>query len=200
MNIKKNILVRIYFTFSLFVLLAIAILVQIIHIQVFEGKEWRKLADSLTTSFETIDPIRGNIYSSDNKLLVTSLPIYELRIDFETMAWTDKEIYNEKIDSLCWKLSTFFGDKSALQYKKMFVKARKDDERYFLFKRDLNHHQLNTVKTFPIFSMGRYKSGLVVVENSKRIYPREPIPTDLVRTRPSASYQYKCCSGPSACA
>ena len=96
MNIKRNILIRIYFTFSLFVVLAVAILVQIINIQVFEGKEWRKLADSLTTSFETIDPIRGNIYSADNKLLVTSLPIYELRIDFGTMAWTDKEIYTEK--------------------------------------------------------------------------------------------------------
>ena len=98
MNIKKNILVRIYITFFLFVLLAVAIFLQIFQIQVFEGKEWRKMADSLTTSFETIDPIRGNIYSADNKLLVTSLPIYELRIDFHTMAWTDKEIYKEKID------------------------------------------------------------------------------------------------------
>ena len=171
MNIKKNILVRIYITFFLFVLLAVAIFLQIFQIQVFEGKEWRKMADSLTTSFETIDPIRGNIYSADNKLLVTSLPIYELRIDFHTMAWTDKEIYKEKIDSLCWKLSVNFNDKSASQYRKMFEKARRDDERYFLFKRNLNHQQLNMIKTFPIFNMGRYKSGLVVVENSKRIYP-----------------------------
>jgi cell division protein FtsI (penicillin-binding protein 3) len=171
MNIKKNILLRIYITFFLFVVLAVAIFFQIIKIQVFEGKEWRKMADSLTTSFETIEPIRGNIYSADNKLLVTSLPIYELRIDFQTLAWTDQQIYSEKIDSLCWKLAVYFKDKSASQYKKMFVKARREDERYFLFKRNLNHHQLNTIKTFPIFSMGRYKSGLVVVENSKRIYP-----------------------------
>ena len=179
MNIKKNILVRIYFTFSLFVLLAIAILIQIFHIQVIEGKKWRKMADSLTTNIDTIYPIRGNIYSADNKLLVTSLPIYELRIDFNTKAWTDKEIYFTKIDSLCSKLSSYFYDKAsnqnktASQYKKIFEKARKDGDRYFLFKRGLDHHDLNKIKTLPIFNMGRYKSGLVVLESSKRIYPFE---------------------------
>jgi cell division protein FtsI (penicillin-binding protein 3) len=171
MNIKQNILLRIYITFILFAVLGLAILLQILQIQVVEGKYWRSLADSLTTSFVTIEPIRGNIYSADGKLMVTSLPIYDVRIDFKTEAWQDPSIYKTKIDSLAWKLAWYFKDKSPQQYKKLLQRARRDGERYYLLKRSLNHHQLNAVKKFPLLNMGRFKSGMVVVEGSKRIYP-----------------------------
>ena len=171
MNVKKVILIRVYITLVVFVLIALAVVYQLAHIQFGEGKYWRSLADSTTTRFDTIEPVRGNIYSSDNKLLVTSLPIYEIRIDFKTEAWMDKQNYKQKIDSLSNKLSHFFGDKSPGEYKRILSSERNKKSRYFLLKRNVTHDQLTAIRNFPLFNAGRFKGGLVIIENSKRIKP-----------------------------
>ncbi|MBL6962711.1 MAG: transpeptidase family protein [Bacteroidetes bacterium] len=171
MNTKRDILIRVYLSFVFFILIGMAISTQIGKIQFKEGKYWRSISDSLTTSFRSIEPIRGNIYSSDNKLLVTSIPIYELRIDFKTQAWLDEEYYAQYIDSFCFKMSQLFKDASAKEYKYRISRAKNRKERYYLLKRNVNHNYLKAVKGFPFLRMGKYKGGLIVEQHSIRIHP-----------------------------
>ena len=80
-------------------------------------------------------------------------------------------VFYEKIDSLAGKLASFFGDKSSRKYSRMLRQARQDRARYVLLKRNVTHQQLKKIRKFPIFNMGRYKGGLISVQQNKRIMP-----------------------------
>src|SRR5574343_990308 len=112
MSIRKDILLRVYFTYVLLALVAVAIFARAVHIQFVQGDRWKKMSDSLTTDYIDVEAGRGNIYSSDGSLLATSLPEYELRMDLMTETIT-QEFFNENVDSLAICLAELFKDKSA---------------------------------------------------------------------------------------
>ena len=169
---KRDILHRVYLVYIFICIFGAAIVFRIWHLQFVEGDTWRAKADSLTTKLKTIEPSRGNIYTSDGSLLATSVPIYDLRVDILSESIT-KEIFNDNIDSLSICLSKLFKDKPAAEYKRILREARREGERFLLLKRGISYKELLAVKTFPIFRMGRYKGGLMPEQKNKRIKPFE---------------------------
>ena len=145
---KKSILTRVYLVYAMVCLFGLAIVARIWHIQVVEGEYWRAKADSLTIKTMKIEPARGNIFSTDGSLLATSVPIYDLRVDFKVDGLTDTE-FNSKIDSLALSLSWLFRDKPSREYKRLLVQARREGKRYFLLKKNVSHKDMLTVKKFP---------------------------------------------------
>jgi cell division protein FtsI (penicillin-binding protein 3) len=161
----------VYIAFGLIVLLAFAVLFKLFHVQFVEGEKWRSMADSLSTRFANVEAARGNIYSVDGSLLATSVPEYEIRMDMLAGGIEKDDVFYEKVDSLAAKLSVFFGDKSTKQYSRVLREARGDKARYLLLKRDVTHQDLKAIRKFPIFNLGRYKGGLISVQQNKRILP-----------------------------
>lgn len=129
------------------------------------------MADSLSTRFANVEAARGNIYSVDGSLLATSVPEYEIRMDMLAGGIEKDDVFFEKVDSLAAQLSVFFGDKSTKQYSRLLREARDDKARYLLLKRDVTHQDLKAIRKFPIFNLGRYKGGLISVQQNKRILP-----------------------------
>lgn len=171
MNIRTDILLRVYIAFGLIVLLAVAVLGKLFVVQFVEGDKWRAMADSLSTKFVNVEAARGNIYSVDGSLLATSVPEYELRMDMLAGGIEKDEVFYQKIDSLAQKLSMFFGDKSTSQYSRYLRNAREEGARYLLIKRDVSYQELKEIRKFPVFNMGRYRGGLIAVQQNKRILP-----------------------------
>ena len=171
MNIRTDILLRVYLAFGLIVLLAFAVLFKLFHVQFVEGEKWRSMADSLSTRFANVEAARGNIYSVDGSLLATSVPEYEIRMDMLAGGIEKDDVFFEKVDSLAAKLSVFFGDKSIKQYSRLLREARDDKARYILLKRDVTYQELKAIREFPIFNLGRYTGGLISVQQNKRILP-----------------------------
>jgi cell division protein FtsI (penicillin-binding protein 3) len=167
---KKDILVRVYLVYFFMCLFGAAIVVRIWHLQQVEGETWRAKADSLTTKLENIEPARGNIFSADGSLLATSVPIYDLRVDMMTESIT-KDVFNEHVDSLSICLSRLFRDRSSEEYKHALREARKNGYRYYLLKKNVSYTDLQKVRTFPIFRLGRYKGGLIAEQKNKRVKP-----------------------------
>ena len=167
---RKEILNRIYLVYIFMCLFGIAIICRIWQLQYVEGDAWRSMADSLTTRLKKIDPARGNIYTSDGSLLATSVPIYDLRVDMLSDAIT-REVFNENVDSLAICLAKLFKDKSAAEYKIILREARREGARYYLLKRGVSYKELQAVKRFPIFRMGRYKGGLIPEQKNRRVKP-----------------------------
>lgn len=170
MHIKKDILYRTYLCFFAIVLFGFAILFQAFNIQTMDNKHWVKMADSLSTAYISISPERGNVYSSDGHLLATSLPTFELRVDFASDAMTD-EVFYANINALAQKMAEKFKEKSASEYKNSLIKARKAKNRYYLLKRNVDYRALNEIKEWPIFNLGKYKGGLIVITHQKRKKP-----------------------------
>lgn len=170
MKIRTEILLKVYFMYFLLIAFAFLILFRVWQIQYVQGEKWAAMADSLQTKYFTVDAVRGNIYSEDGYMMAASLPEYELRIDFKADGLTE-ELFNNNVEELSMQLSLLFNDKSAKDYSRILKSAREKGERYFLLKRKVTHTQYKLVKTFPIFSLGRNKSGLIAVQQNKRILP-----------------------------
>lgn len=171
MNIRTDILLRVYLSFGLIVFIAVAVLVKLFYLQYAEGDEWRAVADSLSTRYVDVEAVRGNIYSSEGSLLATSIPEYDLRMDMIAPGIEADDLFYSKVDSLAAKLSAFFGDKSAVQYSRSLKEARKKKNRYYLIKRNVGHQELKEIRQFPIFNLGKYKGGLIAERKNKRILP-----------------------------
>lgn len=167
---KKDILTRGYLVFTGFILFGLAIIGRVAFLQTAEGEYWRKKADSLTLSYRNIQPMRGNIYAADGSLLATSLPRYDVHVDFLASGLTTK-LFNEQVDSLAHRLSQLFGDRSKADYKRMLKEARRDKERYFLLKRNISYREQAQLKTFPLFRLGKNKGGLIIDQLSRREKP-----------------------------
>ena len=170
MDTQKDILLRVYAVYLFLFLFGVAIIAQVTKIQFVEGEYWKKEAQNQTIDYKDIAAVRGNIFAADGSLLATSLPNYEIRMDVNTESITDN-IFYDNIDSLSLCLSNLFNDKSAIDYKRELVKARKKGERYHLIKRKVTYNQLKALRTFPIFRKGKYKGGLIYTQKNVRERP-----------------------------
>ncbi|MFC5283405.1 penicillin-binding protein [Pedobacter alpinus] len=171
MNIRTNILLRAYAAFGLIILFAVAVVAKMLHVQVVQGDKYRAMADSLSTKYAEVEASRGNIYSIDGSLLATSVPEYDIRMDLMAGGIEDNDVFYSKVDSLAAKLSNYFKDKSESEYSRALRNARQDKQRYFLVKRNISYQDLKALKKFPIFNLGRYKGGMIAVQENKRILP-----------------------------
>jgi len=171
MSIRTNILIRVYLAFGLILLFAGAVIVQLYRVQVVQGKKWRAMSSTLSTQYQTVDAARGNIFSVDMSLLATSVPEYDIHMDMMAAAAGDEHIFNEKVDSLAMKLSQMFKDRPAKEYSRLLRDARRNEERYQLIRRRVSYQDLKQIRKFPIFNMGKYKGGLIAVEQNKRVLP-----------------------------
>lgn len=169
MSLKRDILIRASLVYVLMLVVGLAIFGKALHLQFFEKDKWAQEENS-TVRHKVIEPNRGNIYSSDDRLLAVSVPFYEIRMDFKSESFTDG-IFYDGVDELSKELSSLFGDRHWSTYKRNLVKARQKGERYYLVKRNVSYTQLQKVKKFPIYRLGRFKGGVLYVQSNKRVRP-----------------------------
>ncbi len=170
MPLKKEIVWRVGVIYIFMLAFAILIIGKILYLQLVEGGKWKEQAQTLTLKDITIESNRGDILASDGRLLASSVPYYEIRMDTRSTGM-DNTIFNSGIDSLSINLSELFRDKSASVYKNELVTARKKGERFHLIKRRVNYNQLKKIKKFPIFRLGQYKGGFIALQTNLRIQP-----------------------------
>lgn len=163
----KNISYRIYLVAFAIFLMAIAIAIKLTNIQWVEGDYYRKLAKERTVKNFVIPANKGNIYSADGSLLATSIPNYEIR--FDAVA-PKSESFEKNVKPLSDSLSILLGKPSSF-FLNEFRKARAKKNRYFLVARDLSYTEYMKIKSFPLFSLGAYKGGIIVEQETVREHP-----------------------------
>lgn len=169
-NEKKDILSRVYLVYVIIVVFALVIIGQTVNVQIVQGAQWKEKAENLTIDYNSIEAVRGNIYAADGSLLATSVPKYEVRFDANTPSITDEYFY-EKVDSLAYKLSLLYPEKSKKKYLNELVEARKNGARYHLIRRNVKFTDLKEMESFPIFRKGKYKGGFIYTQQNRRVKP-----------------------------
>lgn len=155
------------FIYKLFVIMALAIMGKVVYMQFISPTD--TTAVEIAYREEVIDAIRGDILSSDGRPMATSVPYYQIRLDCVVAA---EDTFNKYIDLLSSSLSEFFGNKSAREYKKELVQARKEKKRYkAIGNRLVDYAELAQIKQFPIFRLGANRGGLIVEQKYKRNNP-----------------------------
>lgn len=171
-DILRVILSKVKLLYVIFGGICIAILVRIIWIQVgTKGEELRTQAVEYSFRNDVIEATRGNILSDDGRILATSIPYYEIRMDLMARG-LDSTHFAQNVGALADSLSRFFGDKSGLEYKRALMEAKQKKNAYFrINSRKVNYLELQTIKTFPIFELGSNKGGFLAVESGRRVQP-----------------------------
>lgn len=173
MDIKKDILWRVYLCFLGMVLLGIVVVARAFYIQQAEGKYWTNLGDSMHLRYLPIDAERGTIYSEDGNMLSTSVPVFDIYIDFAAEGLREKngERFTKNIDSLSICLANLFRDKTAAAYKKELQLGYRNKERYHSLRKKVSFSDYQQFRDFPLVKLGKNKSGFIVETKDKRINP-----------------------------
>jgi cell division protein FtsI (penicillin-binding protein 3) len=131
------------------------------------------LGDSLHLKYVPINAERGSIYSEDGNMLSTSVPVFDVYVDFGAQGLREKDgkRFKENVDSLSLRLSNLFNDKTQSEYKSDLELAYKNNERYYLLKRKISFEALKEMRDFPLVRLGRNKSGFIFDTRDKRINP-----------------------------
>lgn len=169
MSLKRDILIRASLVYLGMLLIGLLIFGKALHLQFFEKETWA-MEENSTIRHKVIESNRGNIYSSDGRLLAVSVPFYEIRMDFRSESFT-RDIFDRGVDKLSKSLSNLFQDRHWTTYKRELVRAREKGNRYFLVKRNVSYTQLQQVRQFPIYNLGKYKGGVIYVQQNRRVRP-----------------------------
>ncbi len=177
MDVKRDILWRVYLSYILMVLVCLLILGKAFYIQQVQGKYWRSLSDSLHQKIVDIPADRGTIYSEDGQMLSTNIPQFDISIDFRVTPLHEKSglLFRSNIDSLSICLANLFRDQSADKYKNDLTRAYEVSEGNYELRKKISYRQYLALAKFPLFKLGRYKSGLIAEEHNIRLNPYENI-------------------------
>ncbi len=182
---RKTILIRTYIVYFLCLLFSIAIIFQLVKIQHIDREKYLKEGENAIRWFNIQAP-RGSIYSSDGKLLATSVPIFDIRMDLgeqkdrrtnKIAKVVYKDTLNKYINALSDSLSHLAAskkirpyNKTAAQFKQDILRNYDSNNRYFLVVNSLTYPELMRLKTFPLFRKGK-RGGLVLEEFERRERP-----------------------------
>ena len=173
MDVKKDILWRIYLCFLGIILLGFIILGRAFYIQRVQGKYWLSMSDSLHRKYIPINAERGSIYSEDGNMLSTSIPVFDVYIDFGSEGLQEnggKRFYNN-LDSLSISLSNLFNDSSPEVYKEHLREAYENENRYYPLKKKISFEQYKKLRDFTLVKQGRNKSGFIIDVRDNRVNP-----------------------------
>ena len=170
MSIKKDILFRAGIIYFFVLLVAVGIIAKAVYTYVSEGAELKKQMNKISLKDIIIEPNRGDILATDGRLLATSLPSYEIRMDTRASGLTDN-VFNDSIGALAQGLARLLGKKSADMYKNEISTARKQGKRYHLIASKVDFNDLKAIKKLPIFRLGANKGGLITVQENVRKLP-----------------------------
>ncbi len=168
MEENKRILNRIYIAAIPFFMMAVFVLVKLFVIQYAEGPELRARSQQEAIREINIEASRGNIFSSDGKLLATSMPVYDLYFDPVTV---DGNAFNSNVSALAVELAMAFPEKNYTQWANHLRSKRDQGSRYVKIGEDISFAQLQNIKQFPIFNLGRFKGGLIYEQQNFRKMP-----------------------------
>ena len=180
----KRVLSYYFLVVLLLGLVAIGVLVRAFDTAFVERDKWLKVAESQKRPNHLVLPGRGNIYSSDGKLMATSVPRYYLYMDFKADAfnpaqkgkynWLDTFYHsrNNGVDSLAFYLAHKLKDRTTAGYKAYLLKGLKSQSRqYAIFPGKVSYSDLKEIQKFPFFRLGRFRSGFYTKEMVQRQKP-----------------------------
>ncbi len=170
----KKIIARFASVYISIVILMLIIIYNIARIQMVERDNWLKLGAKNDKKDITVRPNRGNIYSADGRLMASSIPTYYVYMDTRVPALHENEgkLFADNIDSLSECLADYFRDKTKETYKKDITAAYNQGKgEYNFYRGKITYAQLRDIRQFPLFRLGRNKSGLLTKEMFSRVKP-----------------------------
>ena len=158
----KNISLRYTFIVVIMLILAVLIIVKAGFIMFAERQYWKDVADRFVKENVTVPPTRGNIISSDGKLMASSLPEYKIYMDFRAGGYQKSDtLLMNHLTEIAEGLHEIFPDKSAQEFRKHILRGRRQKSRhYLLYPKRISYIEYKQVKQLPVLCLSPNQGGL----------------------------------------
>jgi cell division protein FtsI (penicillin-binding protein 3) len=176
-NNKKALIYRARVVALLLFVFAVMVFGKLLHVQYYathKGKTWSEYAVKNDLKLDTIQAMRGSIFSSDGSLLATSLPYYY--VGFDTKVADSAYFYNN-VDQLASLLVKNFGENTFEGYRNKLVRYRvSKNKRYLRLKsKEIGYLEREKVKEWPFFNKEKKGGGGKFEMIYKRYKPFSPM-------------------------
>lgn len=167
---SKKVMPRYSFLAILMTLVAITVVGKTLYIMTAKRAFWEEVADRVKVDSLKTLPIRGNILSCDGQLMASSLPQYNIFMDFVALREAKKDtLFEQKLDSICMGLNAIFPDRSAEEFKKHLMEGFEKNKRHWpVWNRRINYSTFSEVKSLPVFNLSKNQSGFHWDEHNAR--------------------------------
>ena len=167
---NRESLIRLYSVYFLVLFMGLGIVVQIFYLQIFKGEQLKSDANKQIFISKKVLAPRGNIYASNEQKtsLALSVPRYKVFVDLVTIREQD---FMENISDLSDSLSVLLARKTSNEWKSELEGQRLDSNRYFFIARGLRNDQIERLRKFPIFNLGKYRGGCIILKSNQRVKP-----------------------------
>ncbi len=171
MDRKKHIILRFGVLYIILFVVAVLVVLSIFKLQFVKGAELKEKIAKLDSMKKEIVANRGNILSDDGRELACSVPSYRIHMDMLAGGLT-QNVFDKNVRGLATQLSKFYRDKSAQAYVNDLKRARRQGRRYYLINRKkISYTELQKVKQFPLFNLGKNRGGFVEEQFDSREKP-----------------------------
>ena len=167
---NRESLIRLYSVYFLVLFMGLGIVFQIFYLQIFKGEQLKSDANKQIFISKKVLAPRGNIYASNEQKtsLALSVPRYKVFVDLVTIREQD---FMENISDLSDSLSVLLARKTSNEWKSELEGQRLDSNRYFFIARGLRNDQIERLRKFPIFNLGKYRGGCIILKSNQRVKP-----------------------------
>ena len=167
---NKESLIRLYSIYFLVLFMGLGIVFQIFYLQIFKGEQLKSDANKQIFISKKVLAPRGNIYASNEQKtsLALSVPRYKVFVDLVTIREQD---FINNISDLSDSLSVLLARKKSNEWKSELENQRLDSNRYFFIARGLRNDQIERLRKFPIFNLGKYRGGCIILKSNQRVKP-----------------------------
>ncbi len=179
MNIepKTDTLWKTHLVYMLVLLFGVALLAKIILVQTKDSKELVELAEKRELRVKELEASRGNIFSYDGKLMATSVPVFDVFFDSQSV---DQEIFVSKIDSLSQQMALLIPKRTVAQWKEYLSTAKAEGKRYHPIAKNISLSEYRQMQKFAIFNRGPFKGGIVAEKKTRRTRPYKELAGRLI--------------------
>ena len=164
---KTESLRRSYLMYAGVLLFAIAIIAKIIVVQTRDRKDLMEKAKKRELFIIPLEASRGNILSCDDKLLATSVPVYDIFFDARVV---QIDTFSKYIDSLSFQIAEAFPQKTAKQWKETLSKAKAENRQCPVVKH-ISLEQYRKMQKFSLFKKGPNQGGIAATKKTHRVRP-----------------------------
>ena len=167
---SKKVMPRYAFLAVIMTLVAISVLGKTLYIMTAKRAYWEEVADRVKVDSLKTQPMRGNILSCDGQLMASSLPQYNIFMDFKALRVAKKDtLFCEKIDSICQGLNAIFPDRTAAEFKKHLMEGfEKNKQHWPVWNRRINYSTFSEVRRLPVFRLKTNQGGFHWEEHNAR--------------------------------
>jgi cell division protein FtsI (penicillin-binding protein 3) len=152
--------------------LGVAVVGKALYIMTAEKDYWTIVQKQTKRDSIPVNPTRGNILSCDGQLMASSIPEYKVFIDFQPGKIRDvpadtadvrklRQLWDEKMDSLCIGLHEIFPQQSAEKFKAHLMKGRHKingdgsvgARHWPVWKSRIDYNTFTLLRKLPIFKL-----------------------------------------------